>query len=128
MITIVVVLWLGLAAAVGAAARSRGRSFGNWFVVAVLISPLLALIFLIAFQPRQAGPTKVCKFCRSQVAADAMVCPHCQRDIMTMEEAQAMDKAERSAAFKSRQNLLGIALAIAAVVWLALAFNGKQLP
>jgi len=42
----VFLFWLAFAIAVGIAASSRGRSGLGWFILAVLISPLLAGIFL----------------------------------------------------------------------------------
>src|SRR5260370_31262786 len=93
--SLMVILWLGLAIATGAAASSRGRSGIGWFLLAVIISPLIALILLMAFQPRHVGPSKKCKFCRSEIDRDAMVCPHCQREIITQEE---IEKERASAA------------------------------
>ncbi len=77
----VAIIWLGLAIATGAAARWRGRDGFGWFLLAVIISPLLALILLIAFQPKRRGASKLCKFCRSEIDRHAVICPHCQSDI-----------------------------------------------
>ena len=40
-------VWVAFAVIVGAAANGRGRSVAGWIVLAVLISPLLALILLV---------------------------------------------------------------------------------
>ena len=45
--------WFIISIVVGIAASSRGRSGFGWFLLAVLISPILALLFLIAFPPKQ---------------------------------------------------------------------------
>jgi hypothetical protein len=42
-------IWLTFAIVVGRAASARGRSALGWFVFAALFSPLIAVIFLIAF-------------------------------------------------------------------------------
>jgi hypothetical protein len=55
----VLFIWLGLAVVIGVAAGARGRSGFGWFLLAVLISPLLAGLLLIA------TPNK------ARVAADA---------------------------------------------------------
>jgi hypothetical protein len=94
MIALLVIVWVGLALATGAAAKSRGRDATGWFLLALIVSPVIALILLMAFQPRRAGPSKLCKFCRSQVARDATVCPHCQRDIAYTSEEIAQQKGQ----------------------------------
>jgi hypothetical protein len=43
----VVVIWLTFAALVGVAASSRGRLGLGWFCLAVLLSPLVAIIVLL---------------------------------------------------------------------------------
>lgn len=60
--------WLVLAVAVGAAANARGRSGIGWFILAVLISPVLALIFLIALPSRRGE-----RITREQMAIDDRV-------------------------------------------------------
>ena len=46
---ILIVFWLILAVVVGAAAHARGRDGGAWFVLAIVISPLIAVLMLLAF-------------------------------------------------------------------------------
>jgi hypothetical protein len=118
--TIIVIIWLGLAVATGAAARSRGRDGFGWFLLAVIVSPVVALILLMAFQPKMAGPAKICKFCRSQVDAAAIVCPHCRRDIDTAEEiATREDTAIRKGNRRALAVLGGFAVFILVAVALA---------
>ena len=51
----VVGVWLSLACLVGGAAAARGRSGFGWALLAVLISPLFAILLLIAFPRLDAG-------------------------------------------------------------------------
>jgi hypothetical protein len=44
----ILVLWIGLAIAVAIAAGTRGRSGAGWFFLAVLISPLIAGLIVLA--------------------------------------------------------------------------------
>lgn len=46
-------MWIVLAIVVGIAASKRRRSAVGWFCVAILISPVLALLLLIAFPMRR---------------------------------------------------------------------------
>jgi hypothetical protein len=49
MIIAFLLLWLILSAAVGAAASSRGRNGIGWFFISLSLSPIIALLLLIAF-------------------------------------------------------------------------------
>jgi hypothetical protein len=50
------VLWIGLAVVVGVAANTRGRDGGGWFVLAVLISPIIAGLLLVALPRNERTP------------------------------------------------------------------------
>ena len=50
---ILIVFWLILAVVVGAAANARGRDGGAWFILAILISPLIAVLMLLAFPVKE---------------------------------------------------------------------------
>ena len=97
------VVWFVLAIATGFAAQSRGRDGPGWFLLAILISPPLALILLIAFPSRFVGPSKICQFCTSQVAEAALVCSHCHKEIDTPEGTQARRTARER---QRRQNYI----------------------
>ncbi len=55
MTALLVILWIGLSVIVGYASRSRGRSFWAWVAIAVVLSPALAALILIAFPPTHAS-------------------------------------------------------------------------
>jgi hypothetical protein len=85
--------WTLLSIGVGIAAKSRGRLGFAWFVIAMLITPVLALIFLVvmrqlapdgqaaAFLQRESAVTAEthtrCPDCRELVRRDARKCRHC---------------------------------------------------
>jgi hypothetical protein len=50
-----VVIWIGLCIAVGILAARYGRSGFGWFVLSMLLSPLLGVAFVLALG-RRAGP------------------------------------------------------------------------
>lgn len=52
---IVLVFWVIISIIVGVAANSRGRNGVGWFLVSVFLSPILALLFLLAFPPIKRG-------------------------------------------------------------------------
>ena len=73
--------WFIFALLVGLLAGSRGRGSGNWFVLAMLISPLLAVIALALLPNLKGQPSPdshvKCPDCRELVLIDARKCKHC---------------------------------------------------
>jgi hypothetical protein len=77
--------WFAFAAAVGAYGSSKGRSGFGWFLLSVVISPLLGFIFCAIADdlkhPKEVAPTPEthvkCPDCRELVLHDARKCKHC---------------------------------------------------
>lgn len=71
--------WLLWSIAVAAIASSRGRSAFLWFLLSLLLSPLLTMILVLAFG--RPGPNykthKRCPDCRELILMDAVKCKHC---------------------------------------------------
>lgn len=78
------ITWFILSILVGLFAGSRGRGSGNWFVVSMLLSPLIGLIFVavlpnlkeLADKPNPDSHVK-CPDCAELVLKEAKVCKHC---------------------------------------------------
>jgi hypothetical protein len=51
LVVLAAVAYFGLCSAVGAAAESKNRSAGLWFLFALIYSPIIAILFVIAFAP-----------------------------------------------------------------------------
>lgn len=81
----IVLLWFGFALVVGVLAGKRGRSGIGWFLLACVISPLLAGLFVLALgnakSPRESGRTRPCPFCAEPIQAAAVKCKHCGSDL-----------------------------------------------
>lgn len=119
------VAWAALALLIGAWASSLGRSGFGWFVLAVIISPLLAgIVLLIAGRKKEdTGPTKKCSDCGEAVARVARACKHCGYRFLppeTPEEAAARAKAEEKSLRNRR--LIGVAM-IALIIYVI--YNGN---
>lgn len=76
--------WLAAAVVVGVIAAARNRSGFGWFLLAVVISPLLAGILVLALGRSAALPRaptaethRNCPECREVVLRDARKCKHC---------------------------------------------------
>ncbi len=81
---IVIAGWILFAGVVATLASSRGRSAAGWFLLALVISPLIAGLFLLASRnlsskvtaPSPATHVK-CPDCAELVLKEAKVCRHC---------------------------------------------------
>ncbi|WFU62701.1 hypothetical protein [Bradyrhizobium brasilense] len=51
---VVVLFWLGFSIVVGVAANARGRSGPGWFLLSLIISPLIALLLVLVMQSKNA--------------------------------------------------------------------------
>jgi hypothetical protein len=72
----IILFWLILAGVVGWLATTRGKGFWTYFLLSVLLSPLIGLIILLVTggdgQQRAA-----CWQCKEKVVVGASKCPHC---------------------------------------------------
>lgn len=86
------IFWLLFSIVVGIAASSRGRSGFLWFLLAAIISPLLAIILVLVLPNKSHQPQATqyatgeqptpethvrCPECRELVRMDASKCKHC---------------------------------------------------
>ena len=77
--------WILLSVAVAILATKRGRGGGSWFLIALLLSPLLGAIFLLvsdnlATKNTQTDPNQgriKCPACAELVLPEATLCKHC---------------------------------------------------
>jgi formate hydrogenlyase subunit 3/multisubunit Na+/H+ antiporter MnhD subunit len=56
LIVALIILWLVLALAVAWAAEQRKRDAGSWFVLALILSPLFALVLLVVAGDGKIAP------------------------------------------------------------------------
>lgn len=76
-----VIGWAFLAAIVGFMASAYNRSGFGYFLLALVLSPLIGLIVLLLAGKKKDGPTPEthvkCPDCRELVLRDARKCKHC---------------------------------------------------
>lgn len=82
--------WLILAILVGVYANTKGRSGVGFFLLAVILSPLIGFIIALVISPVkgvieanaiQSGDMKKCPDCAELVKAEAKICKHCRAEL-----------------------------------------------
>ena len=82
-----IIVWLVLAILVGVFANNKGRSGVGFFLLAVLLSPLIGLVIALLVSPNEKaleseaianGGLKKCPHCAELVKEEANLCKHCQ--------------------------------------------------
>lgn len=80
------IIWFVLAACVGMFASSKGRSGFGFFLLSVILSPLIVFIIVLVLSPIRAaaeaqaiesGDSKKCPECAELVKAEAKKCRFC---------------------------------------------------
>jgi energy-coupling factor transporter transmembrane protein EcfT len=93
--------WFIIAILVGVYAAKRGRSGFGWFLLSVLISPILAFLILLAVGENRekaeqikinSGDYKKCPYCAELIKPEAIVCKHCGRELSESLQADLIDK------------------------------------
>lgn len=76
------ILWLGFAIAVAILANRFDRSGILWFLIALVISPLLAGIIVLAM----GRNGKRCPSCAETVKREAATCRHCGHNFQQVQQ------------------------------------------
>lgn len=104
MLISLILLWIALSLGVGLLAARRGRKAFGWTMLACLISPVVAGIFLMTIDdrsPRARQPVVAthidCPGCGQRILRDARVCRHCGGTVAKMADRS---EAERIAALR----------------------------
>jgi len=76
------ILYALLASAVAAYAERRGRNRIAWFLVSLLLSPLIGFLLVAGsrdLKPKTTiEPRAPCPHCAEQILPAAKICPHCR--------------------------------------------------
>lgn len=75
-LVIILLTWIVLWGAIGAAIGERKGIGGQGFAAGALLGPIGVLLVAVS-----SGNQVKCRHCRKEIAPDATVCPHCQRDV-----------------------------------------------
>lgn len=75
-----------LAFVVGKYASNKGKNFISWLTLALLLSPLIAWLFILVSKDGNStetsqNSTKKCLYCAETVKKEATKCKHCGADL-----------------------------------------------
>jgi ribosomal protein S27E len=116
--------WIIFAIAVGVWASNRGRSGFGWFLLSLVITPLLGFIFVAVsrdlspegIQTNDATRVK-CPACAELVMPDAIKCKHCGETLTATKVGVSPEiLAERQTGNKISLIFWGIAIVVLALV------------
>src|SRR5262245_29738527 len=85
--------WVFFAILVGVfASNRRGRSGGGWFLLSLLISPLLAFLFAVVCKNLLL---RRCPICAEDIKREARICLHCHYELPREPVKQALPSSQR---------------------------------
>lgn len=132
--------WIVGSALVGVIASGRGRSVFGYVLLSLLVSPLIALVLVVALPSLKSGATRIdapsaathvrCQACAEWVLPQARLCKHCG-SALTPDTAFDQRRAQQAVADRiteAKQNTsFSAALGVAAVlvVLAVLLFGGR---
>lgn len=88
---VIFIFWLSFSLLVSYFAKIKNRGTGNWFLISMIVSPLLAAVILLFLENKGV---KTCPKCAEQVKTEAVKCKHCGHEFGSNEEAKIVKNIE----------------------------------
>jgi hypothetical protein len=115
----IILAWVLLAIVVGIAANSRGRSGAAWFFLAVIVSPLISGLLVLALpnrkpeQEREAElwVSRKCPHCAEWIKREATICRHCHSAV------EPLPPRRRPSPIGVSEVVAGVLIVVGLLIW-----------
>jgi hypothetical protein len=98
LLLLFIFIGIPLAIAAGFYAGRLGRNPLMWTMVGILLSPIVAFVFLFALGEKsgadddEAEDRMACPFCAEEIKIAAIICPHCRSDLESPQALRAIQR------------------------------------
>jgi hypothetical protein len=117
-----IIFWIGINSLIGFAIGQKKNAVGGSIALCVILGPIGWLIAAL-----DSGNVRKCPFCAENVKYEAVVCPHCQRDLPPIPAPKPVPQRTPKQ-IRREKWIVGtiVALVLGIIGWAALDATGRN--